>query len=264
MDCLHSMAPNDEELLSYALDGESLRPEVRTHLGDCVICQQRLANYKELNMLLISRLYRSECPDAMDLNFFCERLLPINDRWRIARHIRRCPLCAGEVADSQQMLATCQSSPDAPPFLSPVLMIRQRLVASLLPTQSQIVTRNEPLARAWPRQYRADSINISLHLSHGSRGEIMLLGLFTSDDPNAIVDTFEGILAELYDATDSSVQWQDEQVDAHEQVEQPLLSTTVDDLGSLVFKHVPPGSYLMIVHLPDAELVIEGLAIERE
>ena len=129
------MAPNDEELLSYALDDESLLPEVRTHLGDCAICQQRLANYKELNMLLISRLYRSECPDAMDLNFFCERLLPINDRWRIARHIRQCPLCAGEVADIQQMLAACGSSPDAPPFLYAAPMIRQRMVANLTLTQ---------------------------------------------------------------------------------------------------------------------------------
>ena len=107
MDCLHSMAPNDEELLRYALDDESLPSEVRAHLGCCIICQQRLADYKELNMLLISRLYRSECPSAMDLNFFCEQLLPINDRQRISRHIRRCPLCAVEVADIQQMLVAC-------------------------------------------------------------------------------------------------------------------------------------------------------------
>src|SRR5437868_91263 len=83
--CLHSMAPNDEEILRYALDDESLPLEVRAHLGNCVICQQRLVDYKDLNILLISRLYRSECPSAMDLNFFCEQLLSIDTMGCIAR-----------------------------------------------------------------------------------------------------------------------------------------------------------------------------------
>src|SRR5881296_1341584 len=99
MDCLRSVAPNDEELLRYALDDEPLPSEVQLHLGQCVICQQRLIDYKRLHTLLISRLYRSQCPGAMDLNFFCEHLLPLNDSKRIARHIRQCPLCAAEVVD---------------------------------------------------------------------------------------------------------------------------------------------------------------------
>ena len=123
--------------------------------------------------------------------------------------------------------------------------------------------RNEALTRAWPRQYHADSINISLHLSHGSKGEIILLGLFTRDDPDGSVDVFEGVLAELYDAP-HPMKGQDEQAANHESMEQPVLSTLVDDLGNLVFKDVPVGAYLMIVHLPDVELVIEGLTIERE
>src|SRR5881275_934020 len=126
MDCLHSMAPNDEELLSYALDDEPLPPEVRAHFGQCVICQQRLADYKELNTLLISRLYRSECPSAMDLNFFCEQLLPINDRQRITSHIRQCPLCTIEVADIQQMLVSCRLSSGASPLLCTAPIMRQR------------------------------------------------------------------------------------------------------------------------------------------
>jgi hypothetical protein len=263
MDCLHSLAPNDEELLSYALDDEPLLPEVRTHLVYCVICQQRLTDYKELNTLLISRLYRSECPDAMKLNFFCEQLLPINDRWRIASHIRQCPLCAVEVADIQRMLVACGASPNVSSFLDAIPTTRRRVIASLTLMQPHMVTRNELLARPWPRQYRADSISISLHLSDGSKGEIMLLGLFTRDDPDASVDAFEGVLAELYDAC-NPVKRYDEQVGNDQCVEQPLMSTIVDDLGNLVFKNVLPGTYLMIVHLPDAELVIEGLTIERE
>ena len=91
----------------------------------------------------------------------------------------------------------------------------------------------------------------------------MLLGLFTRDDPDASVDAFEGVLAELYDASDPLKEY-DEQAGNDKYVEQPLMSTIVDDLGNLVFKNVPLGTHLMIVHLPDAELVIEGLTIERE
>jgi coenzyme F420-reducing hydrogenase gamma subunit len=103
------MAPNDEELLRYVLDDEPLSVEEQIHLGHCAVCQQRLAecnDYKDLNTLLISRLYRSQCPSAMDLNFFCERVLPIDDIVRIDGHIRQCPLCATEVADIQDMLAS--------------------------------------------------------------------------------------------------------------------------------------------------------------
>jgi hypothetical protein len=260
MDCLHLMAPNDEELLRYALDDESLPSEVRAHLGCCITCQRRLADYKELNMLLISRLYRSECPSAMDLNFFCEQLLPISDRQRISRHIRRCPLCTVEVADIQRMLVACGLSPGASPLLCTAPITRQRVVASLILMHPQLITRGEALASAWPRQYRADSINISLHLSHGSRGEIMLLGLFTCDDYDANVDAFEGVLAELYNALDP-MEGQDERVGNGESMEQPVMSTQVDDLGNLVFKDIPVGTYFMIVHLSDAELVIEGLTI---
>jgi hypothetical protein len=265
MDCLHSMAPTDEEFLRYVLDAEPLPPEVQTHLGYCVICQQRLADYKELNTLLISRLYRSECPSSMDLNFFCEHLLPIDDMRRIERHVRQCPLCAAEVADIQQMLAACVSlsAPGAPPFLSSAPLTSRRVVASLVLIEPQMVTRSEALARGWPRQYRADSINVSLHLSHGSKGEIVLLGLFTRDDPDGSVDAFEGVLAELCHASDP-MKGQDERLSNDEYTELPVMSARVDDLGNLVFKDVPVGTYLMILRLPDAELVIEGLTIERE
>ncbi len=260
MDCLHSMAPNDEELLSYALDDESLLPEVRAHLGECVNCQQRLVDYKDLNTLLISRLYRSECPSAMDLNFFCEQLLPSNKMRRIDRHLRQCPLCATEVTDIQQMLVTFGLSLGPVPLCTTPPM-HQRIVASLILMHSPVVTRNEAPARLWPRHYRADSINISLHLSHGSKGEIILLGLLTRDAPDASVDAFEGALAELYEAV-HPVKGQDEPMANNKSMEQPILSTLVDDLGNLVFKDVPAGAYLMIVHLPDVELVIEGLTIE--
>jgi len=37
----------------------------------------------------------------------------------------------------------------------------------------------------------------------------------------------------------------------------------VDDLGNIVFSRVPLGEYIMVVHLPGQEVIIEGIGIER-
>src|SRR5437764_1449149 len=104
MDCLHSLAPNDEELLGFALDGEALPEPTRAHLEQCEICQQRLTRYKRINATLISHLYRRLCPDGTDLSFYCAELLPRDEMTRIAAHVRDCPLCAAEVADTRRFM----------------------------------------------------------------------------------------------------------------------------------------------------------------
>src|SRR6266567_1272969 len=57
MDCSHPMAPDDEELLEFALDGEALTEEASRHLEHCETCQRRLAEYKDINASLVSHLY---------------------------------------------------------------------------------------------------------------------------------------------------------------------------------------------------------------
>jgi hypothetical protein len=47
LDCLNSIAPTEEELISFALDGEALPEEANNHLQKCATCQQRLARYKQ-------------------------------------------------------------------------------------------------------------------------------------------------------------------------------------------------------------------------
>ena len=46
------------------------------------------------------------------------------------------------------------------------------------------------------------------------------------------------------------------------QLHPPLLRTQVDDLGNFVFKPVPTGQYVMIIYLPNRELVIEDITFE--
>src|SRR5436309_13756566 len=105
MDCLHAMDPNDEELLSFALDEIPLLEPTRAHLEQCEICQKRLASFKRLNSHILSQVYRSLCPSGMQLSMYCEGLLPPDERPSIATHILECPLCATEVADTRRFMA---------------------------------------------------------------------------------------------------------------------------------------------------------------
>src|SRR5258707_1069238 len=121
MDCQNSIAPTDEELLSFALDGEALPDAARTHLEQCATCQQRLARYEQASAYLISHLYRSQCPTGEQISLYCADLLPENERTRIATHVLECPLCA---AKSRIPGASCKYQTSSflyPPYLLVIL-----------------------------------------------------------------------------------------------------------------------------------------------
>lgn len=262
MNCLNSMAPNEEELLRHALDDEPLQVGTGTHLAQCSLCQQRLAVYKQINTFLLSHLYRSQCPDATQLNHYCINVLSVEDTLLITNHLKQCPLCAAEVLDIRHFLADFDPFPAPAPLSTPVHAIKQ-ILASLVPWQPQLVTRLTPTntpGAPWPRQYRAGSLNISLHLSRNSTGEMILLGLFSSVNPDESLEDLEGIPVELHrvSITNNAASQPPEQ-----QQETLLMSTTIDDLGNIVFKSVPIGGYTLIVHLPDSDLIMKGLTIER-
>ncbi len=259
MNCLDSMAPNEEELLRYALDDEPLRIGAKEHLEQCSRCQQRLAAYKQTHASLLSRLYRSQCPSATQLNHYCINLLPTDDMFQITDHIKICPLCAAEVLDIRHFLADFDPFPAPMQTFSPMRAARQ-ILASLVPWHPEMVTRTmspEPQDRSWPRQYRAGSLNISLHLSRNSGGEMILLGLFSSINANESVEDLEGVPVELHHISTATVEQDGARIGTL------LMCTSIDDLGNIVFKSVPVGDYVLIVHMPDSELIIKGLTIER-
>ncbi len=253
MDCQNSIAPTDEELLSFALDGEALPDAARTHLEQCATCQQRLARYEQANTYLISHLYRSQCPTGEQISLYCAGFLPENERMSIATHVLECPLCAAEVEDTRRFLRV----PDIElpsPSLSPRTLVRRIFATRVVRPQLQFAVRGDASETTWPRQFKAESVDLSLHLSRTSSGEPMLLGILTSTDPAESVDALEGVPAELYNAPLN--------VDGDEPSAAPLLRTQVDDLGNIVFKPVSPGEYVLIIYLPNREMVIDGLTIE--
>jgi len=253
MDSLHPMAPDKEELLRFALDGEELSAEAGRHLEQCATCQQRLARYKRTHAFLVSRLYRSQCPDSTKLSLYCFDLLPPNEWLSIANHIQDCPLCTTEAADARHFLL----QPDrdllpAPGFpLAALHATVRRIFAMPITQQTHLVMRSDTSEGAWPRKYRAESIHLSLHLSRASSGEYLLICSIT--DLAESVEAFTGSLAGLYPAAGGK---------ERNRVEIPLLREQADDLGNIVFRRVPAGEYVMIVLLPGRELIVEGVNIQ--
>jgi len=256
MDCLNSIAPTDEELISFALDDEALPAEANNHLQQCETCQKRLARYKQTNTYLLSHLYRSQCPSGQELSLYCADLVSEEDRIRIANHVLDCPLCANEVTETHAFLRTLDIEPPVPAF-SPRALLRPIFATRVLRTQPQFAVRgNDSSETPWPRQYKAETVDLSLHLSFTSKAERMLLGIITSIDPKESVEIFEGVAAELYTAPGPLTSNGDKPTAS------TLLRAQVDDLGNFVFKPVPTGQYIMIIYLPNRELVIEDIAIE--
>ena len=257
MDCLNSVAPTDEELISFALDDEALPAEANNHLQQCETCQIRLARYRQTNTYLLSHLYRSQCPSGQELSLYCADLVSEEDRIRIANHVLDCPLCANEVAETRKFLQTLDIEQPLPSFslrafLHPIFATRVRQ------PQPQFAVRggSDSSETPWPRQYKAETVDLSLHLSFTSKGERMLLGIMTSIDPEESVEIFEGVVAELYPAPGPLTS------NGERPTPPPLLDAKVDDLGHFVFKPVPTGQYVLIIYLPDRELVIDDITFE--
>jgi len=255
MDCLNSIAPSDEDLIGFALDGEPLSKEARSHLEQCETCKQRLDRYKQVNAFLVLRLYRSQCPTVAQLSFYCVGLVPVEERTRIANHILDCPLCASEVADTRRFLQVPDVEFTSISF-APRALVRRVFAIRLGSLHPQIDMRSESVETAWPRQYKAEAIDLFLHLSYTSSGERRLIGILTSTNPSESTEALEGVPAELYAAP-----WP-VSPSGDESTANPLSHTQVDDLGSVVFKSVPIGEYVIVIYLPDRELVIDGLIIE--
>jgi hypothetical protein len=254
LNCSNTLAPTDELLLSLVYDEGTLSPREQAHIDQCPVCQQRLATYTSLTAALLTKLHRRLCPSAIRLNYYCLDRVPEEERVNIASHLLDCPRCADEVVEIRRVQAAFEPLPPAAPSLRTVL---GRLFATLVVQQAQPVTRNDTQAAGWPRQYRAESLDLSLHLSSTSSGEYVLLGILTCTNPDEDVDVLTGAPAELYAAPWSAVAH-------HEKAESlPLLHTLIDDLGNVAFKPVPAGEYTMVIHLPDREMIIEGLIIEE-
>ena len=130
-----------------------------------------------------------------------------------------------------------------------------RKIATFVKQEPFFTVRGVRALSDYPRLYRAESLDISLHLSRTSRGSYVLLGLLTSRNTGETSNAFEGIDVDLYAAPGPI--W----IGGDTWIGKTLLSTHIDDLGHLVFSDVPEGEFMMVLYLPTCEVIVEGLTI---
>ena len=130
-----------------------------------------------------------------------------------------------------------------------------RKKATLIRQEPLLTVRGDAPQSDYPRLYRAESLDISLHLSHSKNGSYMLLGIVTSRNTSDISDDFEGAYVDLYAAPGPL--W----IHGDTWVGKPLMSTRIDDLGHIIFSGVPVGEFVMVLYLPEFEVIIEGLGV---
>jgi len=172
----------------------------------------------------------------------------------IASHILDCPSCADDVTLIRRQQAAFDPFPPATFSLQAAI---RRLVATLVVQQARPVLREHTHDNGWPRQYRAESIDLSLHLSRTSNNDIMLLGIITSSDDTEAVNAFEGMVVELF-------QTPDPHDITHTTSAPPLLTTQIEDVGNILLEPVPAGTYMMVIHLPGREVIIEDVNIPQK
>lgn len=251
LQCPDALAPSGEKLLGIAYKEGVLPPTEQAHVDRCPVCQAALAEYIQMNDSLLARLCRSRCPDGIRLSYYCLNMVPPEERTGIASHLLTCPACADEVAQIRQQQRVFNPFPEASFSLGETI---RQIFATLVVQQAMPVRRGEPQPGAWPRQYQAGSLDLSLHISRQARGEMMLLGILTSSDPAQTIETLEGLAVELYPS---------QQYPANRSTAQPLLTSWIDDVGNLLLEPIAAGEYTLIIRLPDKEVVIEDIKIEH-
>ncbi|MBE3561443.1 MAG: hypothetical protein IMW89_19815 [Ktedonobacteraceae bacterium] len=279
LECLDPMAPDEEVLIRHVLDGQPFSREKEAHLVHCIVCQRRLTRYKRLESWLVARLYRSCCPTTIRLNLYCAALLPAEESSEIAKHITCCPLCAGEVNAIRSILQSFTPFPDTVPDVSAHEAV-QHVVAVPICWQTrpaQMVTAGDASGGdpcpcpdlseiAWPRQYRAGCITISLNLARNRRGETVLLALFSGDDSTDATKALQevkGALVNLYCSPAHGVVQQRKHAGLNGHTSLSIMSARVDEGGCVAFRSVPTGEYNMAVHLPSFNLIIKELTIQN-
>ena len=260
-DCTDPMALDDEELLAYIFDEGTLNEGNKQHLEYCPICQQRLSDYRQTHNVLLSELYRAQCPCGMQLALYCANALSIDETFNIDEHLRECLLCSAEVTVLRQEDAHFMpfSEPIGQSLPQVVLQALRRLIAQPVTQPLDMAVREDPSMPEWPWQYQAEGFDISFQLSRTNDNQLKLIGFFASATLGQLRD-LEGVVVDLYHAPAATHPVGEAQ--PTESIEKPLLSTTVDDLGNFAFVPIQPGDYSMIIHLPGIELVVEGLNVK--
>ncbi|HEV7235964.1 MAG TPA: hypothetical protein VGN15_07275, partial [Ktedonobacteraceae bacterium] len=104
MECSEPGVIRDEELLAFAA-GEKVRTGVEAHLARCQCCSTLVAEFRGLERSLIHKLYRWDCPPNQILGEYQMGLLSSDVEKAVQSHLKKCVLCAAEVATFIEFMA---------------------------------------------------------------------------------------------------------------------------------------------------------------
>lgn len=269
MECSTPGVIRDEELLAYAA-GEKVRPVVEAHLAQCQRCSILVTEFRGLERSLTQKLYRWDCPPNQILGEYQMGLLSSDLEKAVQSHLKKCVLCAAEVATFIQFMANdpmlVERVAAQPSSQNNHVGVKQqvqrtleelrdrsatgmrRIVATFVPPQPRLaVQRNKVVdAAVWPRRYTVEDFSISMQLERGTEraDTLQLIGLVTRK--GASLEALQGIPVSL-SSQDSSVYTQ-----------------LVDELGNFVFTSISPATYALELQLPDTTIVIEQLPVDLQ
>lgn len=272
MECNTPGVIRDEELLAFAA-GEKVRPVVEAHVATCQRCATWVAEARGLERSLTRKLYRWDCPPNQILGEYQMGLLNSEMEKAVQAHLKKCVLCAAEVATLIEFMANdpMLAEPVAarPSSQNNHVGVRQqakrvleelqertatqgrRLVAALVPPQPRLalqrnVANAKPEAALWPRRYTVEDFSISMQLERGTdrSDALQLIGLVTR--AGASLEAFQGVPVSLLSPGN------------------PVDTQVVDELGNFVFSSLTPATYSLELHLPDTTIVIEQLPVDLQ
>lgn len=271
MECSEPGLIREEELLAY-LAGERVRPVVEQHLARCPRCSAQLADFRRLELSLISKLYRWDCPPNQVLGEYQLGLLDAETTLAVKFHLRTCVACSvelsmlGEFLTGDPLLVEQTSSArsfsreaalnnhHAPSQEVGAVLNRllerasggaRRIIATLLPPQPRLAyQRNTVPASLWPRRYTAEDFTISLQVEHesGRVDTFQLIGFVTrKETPLEALQGMPVLLSSQAGAT---------------------FAQNVDELGNFVFSSLVSATYNLELQAPDGIVVIEQIPVE--
>jgi hypothetical protein len=122
----------------------------------------------------------------------------------------------------------------------------RRIVARLLPPQSQLALGVRGSQAVWPRRYTAEDVSIDVQLERAAnpKDTLQLIGFVTRK--GVTVKTLQGTAVHL---------------SSHAQT---VYTQTIDELGNFVFSPIIPATYTLEVLFPDGIVVIEQLLVTAQ
>jgi hypothetical protein len=280
MECSEPGAIRDEELVAY-LAGETVRPVVVEHLAHCQRCSLQLATYQRVELELLSKLYRWDCPPSQVLGEYQIGMLQQGQGVAVKNHLRACVLCTAEVATLTEFLlndpmlaqpvtvipnaaspATANNHRTSPAannhqpvgarFIAPVpfdFAGVRRIVAALLPPQPRLAYQRNASSQSaqWPRRYAAEDVTITVQVERDAsrKDTLQLIGFVTQKGTG--VGVLQGNTVQLSIGAASG---------------KTLYTQTIDELGNFVFSALSPADYTLELQLPTGIVVIDELSLK--